>query len=554
MPKPKSISLPVARITASPDARGPAARQCDPARPHPDEFARSSSAAPDEFSRRNFLMYGSAALTLAGLTGCSDRPREAIVPYVDPPEQVTPGEPQFFATTLTRSGYGRGVIVTTREGRPIKIEGNPDHPASLGAADAQMQAAVLDLYDPLRSNAVTHAGRPSTWGAFQAALQKQLATHQNDQGDGFYILTDPFSSPTAGSLLLDLQKQFPKLTVLSFDPLDPGTAFLSDQSGIEPDGWTMRYRWFGRVYDFAAADVVVNFASDFLTEEPGSLAYARQLIDRRRVTGDRPKMNRLYTTESDFSITGMASDHRLPARPVRVMQLARAVAAQLGVPGVEQRTDLTPAEARWVAAVSTDLSQAKGRSIVIAGPGLPLHAHEVASKINSFLGNFGKTIRMIDNPLSSKPPMFSRAGLNVSSLELLYEELAKSRVRTLLMLSENPVRCAPGDQRIGENVARLSQKPDAFVAHLGRYANETAFVSRWHVPMQHELEQWGDARAYDGTASIIQPMIAPQNSSRSVIDLLNAVLGRSNTSTYESVRAYWRKNRTAAASTDFETW
>ena len=503
----------------------------DAAEPHPNEFARGAAVWDESFSRRGFLAGMGASLALAGLTGgCSDRPSEPIVPYVDPPEQVVAGESQFFATTLTRGGYGRGVIVTSREDRPIKIEGNPDHPASLGAADAQMQAAILGLYDPLRSNTVTHAGKPTTWGAFTKALAIAVASHSDDAGAGMAVLTDPVTSPTIAALMGELKQRWPKLQWRThqpfgreamrsahqfFSPHASRSILIGPEQRLEP------------IYDFTKADVIVAFDSDFLTDEPGSLAYARQFADCRRVTSVRPTMNRLYAAEADFSITGAQADHRLPAKPSRVAVLLQALATQMESSTAPTPTDLTPAEAAWLSAAATDLARTHGRSLIIVGPTQSATAQAIGLKLNKWLGNFDQTIRIDRSPMLS-PNDRDAAGA-------LAADITEGRVRSVLLLANNPVRTSPGPA-LAKALTNLSNRPDGFTAHLGQYANETAFVCQWHVPQQHELEQWGDATAHDGTISLVQPLIAPLTGGKNAIELLDIMLGRER-SAYEIVRS-----------------
>ncbi|MDB5327485.1 MAG: molybdopterin oxidoreductase, iron-sulfur binding subunit, partial [Phycisphaerales bacterium] len=514
------ISLPVfhaAPSRAESQAETPGCR--DHSSPHPDEFARGAAVWDDQFSRRGFLATMGASLALAGITGgCSDRPSEPIVPYVDPPEQVVAGEPQFFATTLTRGGYGRGVIVTSREGRPIKIEGNPDHPASLGAADAQMQAAILDLYDPLRSNTVTHAGKPTTWGAFTKALATAIASHTDDDGAGITVLTDPVTSPTVAALMGELRTRWPKLRWRTHQPFGRHAVRSVLGGGgqrLEP------------VYDLSKADVIVAFDSDFLTDEPGSLTYARQFADGRRVNGVRPTMNRLYAAEADFSITGTKADHRLPAKPSRVGVLLQALGTQLESLSAPTPSDLSNAEAAWLSAVATDLARTRGRSLVIVGPTQSPAAQAIGLKLNQALGNLGQTVRIAASPMLSPDEQ--------GAADWLTADINEGRARMVLILGDNPVRTSPGPA-LAKVLTELSNRPDGFTAHLGPYANETAFVCQWHVPQQHELEQWGDATAHDGTVSLIQPLIAPLTGGKNAIDLLEAVLGRER-SAYDTVRA-----------------
>lgn len=494
-----------------------------PLAPHgaPSPALEAAEALP---SRRGFLAGLAASMALAGMSGCSKRPKETIVPYVSQPEQMVPGEPLFFATTLTMNGYGRGSIVTSREGRPIKIEGNPDHPASLGAADAFMQAAVLDLYDPARSRTPTRGGNPATWGAFVTALRDHLATHG---GDGLRLLTGNVGSPTVLRLINQVIKQFPAAAWHAYEPIDRlytrAGASLAFGRPLEP------------IYHLDLCDVVLAVDSDFLIEDAGSLAYARQFAAARRPTALRPEMSRLYAVESSFSLTGSKADHRLALRPGEIQTFVFALAGKLGVGPATAFADDT-----WLTAVADDLKQAAGRSVVIVGDRQLPEVHAAAHRINAVLGNIGKTVELIE-------PVAKGLGTGAKSLADLTNDIDAGKVKTLLIFGGNPARTATADVPFAAELARLSTLTDAtgqltaFTAHLGTYNDETAFACQWHLAAQHELESWSDARAFDGTASLVQPLIAPLYDGKSAADLLNAVLGQDATSDYESVRATWQK-------------
>ncbi|MGN6725607.1 MAG: molybdopterin oxidoreductase, partial [Tepidisphaeraceae bacterium] len=528
----RHVSLPVVSRTP----------RCDePAEPHPDEFRPGASVWDSRFSRRSFLQTMTASLALAGLYGCSDRPSEAIVPYVDPPEQVVPGEPLFFASTLTRGGYGRGVLVTSHEGRPTKIEGNPDHPASLGAADVGMQADVLSLYDPKRSQTVTHAGQASTWGKLIETLNQHLAR----TGDGLCVLTGACTSPTLIDQLDQLRRKDPSAAFFSSEPIDRSNTRRGAQLAFgqlaEP------------IYHLDRCDVIVALDSDFLWDEPGSLPYARQFADRRRTHANGLSMSRLYAAEGNFSVTGSKADHRLPATPAQVAHLAQALLNALqndALQNGQALADLPPAHARWLAAAVADLQAARGRSLIVVGDSQPPEIHALAAAINQQLGNIGTTVEWI-------PPVVDPRGGNLRDL---VHAIHRGEVRTLLMLCENPVRHSPNDIPLAEALQQLSTAlaPDGsyqnFVLHHGLYANETAYVSQWHVPAHHALESWSDARAFDSTASIVQPLIAPLYASRSAGDVISLLLDEPHRSPYECVRRYWQSQTGIHQPDAFETW
>jgi molybdopterin-containing oxidoreductase family iron-sulfur binding subunit len=513
-----------------------------------DEFPPGADEMPelsDGVSRRAFMQRMAASFALAGLAGagCTDRPNETIVPYVQAPEGVVPGKPLVFASAMNFNGYAKGVLVTSREGRPIKIEGNPDHPATLGAADVFMQASILDLYDPNRAQAPTRGGFGSEWTVFWQVFNKQLAELKKTGGEGFRVLSGPITSPTLIAEIDAFSKQYPKAKWHVFDPV----AKTNRTAGTVAA--------FGRplnvTYDFSKAKTIVSLDNDFLFEESASVRYSRQFMDGRRVWKDRAKdMNRLYVAESSFTITGSMADHRLATRPSRVGQIAQALAAAIGVGGAGAASGLDEKTAKWIAAVADDLKASRGASLVIAGESQPAAVHALAFAINQALGSVGQTVTFTEAREYA-------AGDESRSLKTLTDDINANKVGTLLILSENPAFNAPADIKFGDAVKALSTAKNAdgsyknFVAHMSHYANETTFLSQWHLPETHYLEAWGDIRAFDGTVSIVQPLIAPMYSSLSAVEFVSGILGAVQPNGYELIRNYWK---TRSGSGDFDAW
>jgi molybdopterin-containing oxidoreductase family iron-sulfur binding subunit len=483
------------------------------------EFPDRAGELENGETRRTFLKYMAASLALAGLTSCTKRPEGKIIPYVRQPEEIIPGKPLFFATACTFGGYARGILVESHEGRPTKIEGNPDHPASLGSTDAVGQAHVLDLYDPDRSQTVTHTGEVSSWSELAAAITGEFIARKQSGGQGIRILSPTVTSPTFASQMSALQKAYPKLRWHSYDPLGTenvaeGSRFaFGKDAAVEP------------VYHFDAARIIVSLDDNFLQDHPGSLAYARQFASARRVRQQQLQMNRLYVAESAPTITGAMADARLRVLPSEVDEVARFVAAGVGIGSAGKAED---AFAGWINAVITDLKKYPGQSLVIAGQSQPPAVQALAFAINAKLGNIGKTITFID----AVPANVSG---KAESLEQLCADLDAGTVDLLIMLGGNPVYDAPVDL---DFVNRL-QKARLRVHHA-QYEDETSFYCHWHAPLAHELEAWSDARSFDGTATIMQPLIAPLYQGRSVHELLSILLGQPDRSGYEIVRDYWR--------------
>jgi molybdopterin-containing oxidoreductase family iron-sulfur binding subunit len=487
----------------------------------------------DELSRRSFLRLMGASVALAGaggaLGGCSDKPVDPkIVPYVSQPPQIVPGKPLTYATAMPMNGFAKGVLVTTREGRPIKIEGNPDHPASLGGTDVFMQASILSLYDPDRSQVVTLRGEASSYGQFINELRARIDATKSLDGEGLFILSGVVTSPTLLAQMQAIQQAMPKAQWHQFDPLMRSNTARGAQLAFQ--------RPLTPIYDFSQATVVVSLDADFLFDDPASVRYARQFIDGRRVRKDQLRMNRLYVVESAMSITGSMADHRLALAPPDIAQFAASLAGTVGVGSA------TTHPSDFLSALAADLQQHRGGSLVIAGESQPPEVHALAHAMNHALGNVGRTIRYIE-PIESVS--------DDRSLAALVNAMRAGRVKTLLILGENPAYTAPADLQFAQELERLSQS-DAFTAHLSLYDDETSFRCQWHLPQAHWLESWSDARAFDGTASIIQPLILPLYGGRSSHNLIETILGRPDRGDYEVVRAHWQSQFPDA---DFEaTW
>ncbi|HEY1233751.1 MAG TPA: TAT-variant-translocated molybdopterin oxidoreductase [Candidatus Binatia bacterium] len=484
--------------------------------------------------RREFLKLMGASLALAGISGClSPAPAptdEKIVPYVHQPETLIPGKPLYFATAIPMDGYGRGVLVESHMGRPTKIEGNPQHPASLGATDAVTQASVLSLYDPDRSQVISNAGRVATWDAFFSALNQELESQRVVQGAGLRILTETVTSPTLAAQLQQILRIFPKAKWHQYDGL--GGDYAREGARIA----------FGQlletIYRFDRAEVVLSLDADFLLRSPGSLRYAREFIDRRRVPGAPVAANRLYVIESTFSLTGSNADHRLAISPTAMLQLTRTLAGRFGVQVSAEQPTKTPAEDKWLSALVKDLQAHRGRSIVIAGEYQPPAVHALAHAINDALGNIGATVFYID-PVAINPTN------QAESLRDLARDLDDNTAQVLIMLGGNPAYTAPADLDFAGRLVTSN-----FNVHLSLHQDETSALCHWHIPQAHYLESWSDVRAYDGTATILQPLIAPLYGGRTAHEILAAITGQSERSSYEIVRDYWRGQ---SKSKNFET-
>ena len=485
-------------------------------------------------SRRDFVKLMGASLALAGLSGCAFQPQEKIVPYVKAPDEEVPGIPMYYASAMPFLGYAHGILAESNQGRPTKIEGNPDHPTTRGRTDIWMQASILDLYDPDRSQIVRKSGASNNWETFAGELSAQVERARATRGRGFALLTETMTSPTQLALVSEVQAQLPEMTWVSYDPINrdnvlEGARLAFGRDDIHP------------VYHFNRANVVVSLDCDFLLEEPGHIAYGREFISRRRVTEGQKTMNRLYVAESSATITGAMADHRFPTKASSIDSLARALAQAVGVPGVTGQT--TEENAKWISEIAKDLVANRGNVLVVAGSHQPPAVHAIAFAINSFLGSVGP-----QSATSFHLPVVGNRAPNEASLRTLVDEMNGERVQTVLIMGGNAAYNTPADLKFGEALQKVP-----FRAHIGPYENETSVLCTWHLPEAHYLETWSDARALDGTVSLVQPLIRPlYEAAKSPIEVLSALLGNDSASGYEAVRANWLRTRGGVDNLQFQ--
>ena len=484
-----------------------------------------AEALADPVARRTFLKLMGASLGLAGITACTRQPLEQIVPYVRQPEELVPGKPLFFATAMTLGGVAAGLIVESHEGRPTKIEGNPLHPGSLGATDIFSQAAILDLYDPDRSQTLTNLGEIRPWSAFLGAMRAIVTAQTPLKGAGLRLLTESVSSPTLAAQIRDLLTRFPSAKWHQWDPASRENARAGSKLAFG--------EYVDAQYRFDQADVILALDADVLGCGPGSLRYAREFAARRRP--DQPdRMNRLYAVESMPTSTGSRADHRLPARPSEIESIARAIARALGAGGSSGAGAPAGAQ-KWIDAIAKDLQAHRGRSLVVAGDNQPASVHALAHAMNASLGNVGQTV-VYTQTAESEPVS------HLDSLRDLVGDMNAGKVDLLIILGGNPVYSAPVDLAFADAMNKVQLR-----VHLAQHDDETSALCHWHVPETHFLEAWSDARAYDGTISIVQPLIAPLYGGRSAHEVLAALSDRPERSAYDIVREFWSQQDVARA-------
>jgi molybdopterin-containing oxidoreductase family iron-sulfur binding subunit len=477
-----------------------------------DEFVPGAMDPDPGPSRRTFLKAVAASMAMAGMTGCKPKSTEMIVPYVRQPAEVTPGRPLYFATSMTLGGYAQGIIATSREGRPIKLDGNTDHPSNLGSSDVFLQAAIYDMYDPDRSKTVQRVGIISDWDTFIGAIRPRLEQKSTD-GSGLAILTETITSPTVLKKIEEMKAKYPGSKWYVHDPLS--------RECIRDGLRSATGREILPYFDLAKASVIVSFDADFLYEDPGHSRYARDFADGRRIREGTTRMNRLYVLESTSTITGTMADHRWAMRPTQIGAAVAELLAAIQLPNVAQG---------WAKAVADDLLANKGQCLVLAGVSQPPEVHALIHAINEALGNIGKTV-IYSDPVDGDPD---------GSLVDLMHQMDAGTIDTLFILGGNPSYTSPADLLFDAALEAFSKNVDRnLTARLGLYDDETSFKCQWHLPQTHFLEEWSDARGHDGTVSMVQPLIAPLYAGRSAIEVMDLILMGFLRNGYEIHREAW---------------
>jgi molybdopterin-containing oxidoreductase family iron-sulfur binding subunit len=499
-----------------------------------EELPRYAALCAGAFDRRRFLQLMAASLALGGLAGCGPEPApRELLPYVEAPVGVVPGRARYYATATTFDGYATGVLLEHQMARPIKVEGNPDHPASLGASSAIMQATILDLWDPHRAQTITENGQITTWGAFVTTLIERRRALAAKQGEGLRLLTGAVTSPSFAARIDRLRRVFPALQWHRWEAIHRDTEREAAQLA------------FGRpldgVLDLEKADVILSVGGDFLSAAPGHLAYARAFAARRRAAEVQDRMSRLYAIESTPTLAGAKADHRQALRPDEIAAAMRYLAGAVGA-GPKEWTHQSLAQAKWLDALARDLTRHHGAALVHAGREQPAEVHALVHAVNDAVGAIGQTIRFIE-PVEVEPTN------NVQSITALTQDLNAGKVDTLLILGTNAVYTAPADLGFTEALARAPLS-----MYLGAYADETALACRWHIPARHEYENWSDARAFDGTETVMQPQIRPLYGGRSALELLGVLLGETEPDDYAFLRGRWKDVAAGRGAGDFETF
>ncbi|MFP6581854.1 MAG: TAT-variant-translocated molybdopterin oxidoreductase [Candidatus Hydrogenedentota bacterium] len=517
-----------------------------------------SGQALGSVSRRNFLQVMGASLALAGVTaGCSRQPNETIHPYVRQPEEFIPGKPTYFASTHVNGGYANGVLIESHMGRPTKVEGLPLHPASLGRTNAQTQASILDMYDPDRTKTVEHNGGAAAWDDFVAMAKSKLDDARPNGGAGIRLLTGSITSPLEAAKIDQFLEANPEVIWHQYE------AFGRDN---EHEGAKLAFgQYLDTILHFDKADIVVALDSDVFEQGPGQVRYAADYAKRRNDEDfDEPfdgghgeghdeeaaeshgdgheeaaesheekpefhaKSSRTYAFESSPTLLGAMADHRFPLRPSQIEDVARAMADKLGVNNALPSGDagLSETDLARIDAIVKDLQSKRGRSIITVGSTQSAAVHALAHAMNAQLNNVGTTVDTIE-------PVEAGVTNQLASLKALRDDMDAGNVSLLMISGDvNPVYSAPADFEF----AAAMDKVETRVRHA-RYVDETSVLCQWQVPELHYLETWGDARAFDGTVSLIQPLIAPLYRGKARIELLSALVDELELTAHEQLQA-----------------
>jgi MoCo/4Fe-4S cofactor protein with predicted Tat translocation signal len=486
------------------------------------EFPEGASELPEGITRRDMMMLVGASLSLAGLAGCR-RPVEEIVPFVNAPEDMVPGVPRYYATTMPFGRSAYGLIVESHEGRPTKIEGNPSHPASLGASSARIQASVLGLYDPDRSQAVRLKGEAKSWSDFVTAWGQLSEAHAADGGAGLAVLSESFSSPTLARLAAEFRARYPRATWATYEAISDENRLAGLRSATGRDVDLM--------LRFDRAAVVLALDADPLLSDPEMIRHTRGFATGRTAGAAGGAMNRLYAVEGVYSLTGAMADHRLRLESRQIAPFLAALAARLDLPAAGAASAAGAAvpgvDPRWIDVLAKDLLANRGAGLIVAGDRQPAVVHAAVCALNAHLGNTGKTVSYFETKDAALP--------SVNALAALVSAMNAGTVQTLVVLGGNPVFDAPVDLDFAAAIAKV---PHSIA--LGHAVDETSSKTEWHIPRAHYLESWGDARAVGGTLSVVQPLILPLFGGRTAIEVLGLMVGDEDRPGYDIVRETWK--------------
>ncbi len=490
------------------------------------EFPENATELNDGVSRKGFLRVMGASIALAGFAACR-RPVQKILPYSKQPEDIVPGIPLYYATSMPFQGSLTGLIIENHQGRPTKIEGNDLHPASGGNTNAFHQASILEMYDPDRSRRPLRNGNSSSTEDFYAFASDYFA----DSNKRIAFISEANSSPTFNGLKEAALDKFNGAKWVTYEP-------FGEDNAIEGNNIAFGRRLRAH-YNYTNADVVVSLDDDFLApSHPNNVEYAKQITGRRKVTSTEDSMNRIYSVENGYSLTGSFADHRLRIKASDMADFINALAAELSsrINGLNRFSSVNNqfTNTEFVTALADDLAEHAGRTAVSAGFDHAPEIHAVSAAINTALSNTGTTVNYL------AVPHFDNQD-NKAVFASLINEISNGEFDAVVIIGSNPVFTAPADLNFADALSGASE-----VFHLGTYVDETGKTASWHLGRSHYLEAWGDGYSFGGARSVIQPQIQPLHDSLSEIEFLGAVVNSEKVNGYELVRetfnSYYTRN------------
>ncbi|HEY1498041.1 MAG TPA: TAT-variant-translocated molybdopterin oxidoreductase [Acidobacteriaceae bacterium] len=486
-----------------------------------NEFPSQASEWIDPVSRRSFLKVMGASMALAGLAGCTKQPDEPIMPYVAAPEDLILGKPVYFASAFPFASGAVPVLIKSDAYRPIKVDGNPEHPYVKGGSDPITQATLLDMYDPDRSQHILYRGDTRSWPAFLAAYRSMLADKKPQGGQGLYFLSATVTSPTLAAQIAQAQKNYPQAKFVQYEPVNRDNHYTAAKQAFGS--------FVDAQYRLDQADVIVSLDADFLggATFPGFHKLARDYAQKRKLDGNTD-MNRLYVIETVTTTTGFKADHRLAVKPSQLAAFAQALAGAVGAGG-SAAGNWSDHDTKYLQGVAADLKASGGKCVVIPGEFAPPAVHLAAFAINQSLGNVGKTVVYTD-PVNPMPT------IQGDDLKSLVADMNAGKVDWLVILNSNPMYATPADLDFETAFNKVGT-----VVHLGSHVDETGDQAHWHINNAHYLEMWSDARAYDGTVSIVQPMIDPMYGGHNAHEIVQSMLDQPDVSAYDAVRGTWKQ-------------
>ena len=484
------------------------------------EFPENATELTDQVSRRSFLRVMGASIALAGFASCR-KPIQKILPYSRQPEDLVLGEPLFYATSMPFQDTITGLLITNNEGRPSKIEGNPDHPSSGGRTNIYHQACILDLYDPDRSRSTRRNGENVSGEDFASFA----AEHFSNTERSILFIDEATSSPTYHRIKQQILERFPNSQWVTYEPFSENNALEGTQLA------------FGRrlrtVNHFDRAVVVLALDDDFMNPQAGknSVEYSLKLTSKRKVESTSDDMSRVYSVENALTNTGSYADHRLRLKSSQIAPFTFALAARLAqsVNGLDTLSSVNNEFSNhdWIDKLSSELLNSQGNSIITVGADHAPETHAAVAAINLALGNSGNTVTYHELPY--------RENRDENQAFLNAVDQLKTRVfDTVVMVGGNPVYNTPADLDFTATLGNVET-----TIHLSDYFDETSRLSTWHINSAHFLEAWGDGLSFTGQRSVIQPQILPLFGGISNIEFLQILLSGETTPGYDLVQETW---------------